>query len=151
MVSSEQINFNISFLGLSKTCLKIAWGATRLYRQRQTSSNLGGGYCCSECAWVPKTKLTLSTIVLLLRNSVFSFQTLSGLSFWPRKRLFALTSFLDKLECSRCRQSTRLSERGERRAFLLTEKKAVCSNLVPGRARVLSMLPIDSPLRAVSS
>jgi hypothetical protein len=46
------------------------------------------------------------------------------------------------------RQSTRLPERGERRAFLLTEKKAVCSNFVPGQARVLSMLPIDLPLRA---
>jgi hypothetical protein len=46
----------------------------------------------------------------------------------------------------RCCQSTRLSDRGERRAFLLTKKKAVCSNFVPGQARVLSMPPIDSPL-----
>jgi hypothetical protein len=30
---------------------------------------------------------------------------------------------------------------------VLTEKKAVCSNVVPGQARVLSMLPINSPLR----
>jgi hypothetical protein len=36
-------------------------------------------------------------------------------------------------------------------ARFLTEKKAVCSNFVPGQARVLSMPPIDSPLRAVSS
>jgi hypothetical protein len=29
---------------------------------------------------------------------------------------------------------------------VLTEKKAVCSNVVPEQARVLSMLPINSPL-----
>jgi hypothetical protein len=37
-------------------------------------------------------------------------------------------------------------ERKRESSFLLTEKKAVCSNFVPGQARVLSMRPIASPL-----